>query len=95
MSSTHIEITGTPTRLNGQLRAFVEQLQRTQDAARRMKATYDQAASGGDYEALRDALGLEQDAGGTADATAIYNLIGSVNNELNETNIIQLLGRLG
>ncbi len=95
MASAHIEITGSVTRHNSKLRTFVDQLQSVQDKAAQLKAAYDQAALGNDWEALRDTLGLEPDAQGTADAEDIYNLIGSVQTELNATFITQLLGRLG
>jgi hypothetical protein len=96
MASAHIEVTGNTTRLSGQLRAFVNSLQRVQADVNQIKATYDQLALGGDWPALRDALGLEDDLGqGATDAEAIYNIIGSVQTELDGTFINQLLGRLG
>lgn len=95
MASAHINIEGNSTRLNRELRQFVDRLQQIVDDAGKMKATYDQLALGEDWIALRDALGLEPDANGEADATTIYNLFGSVNSELGGTFIAQLLSRLG
>ena len=95
MASQHIEIAGNSTRLNGKLRSFVNHIISAGNLSGELKATFDQVAQGADYEALRNALGLEQDATGTAQAEAIYNLLGGVNTELNATNITQLRGRLG
>lgn len=91
MASAHILINGTANRHNGQLRAWIDNLTRTQQEAERLKAVFDQAALGGDWAALAALLGIED----TADAETIYNLLGSVVTELNATFITQTVGRLG
>ena len=94
MTSAHINIGNEGDRLSGELRRFVEQLQQVQDKAEKIKATYDQIALDSDWESLATALNLDPVAQ-LQDAEDIYNLIGSVQTELNATFINQLLGRLG
>lgn len=92
MPSAHIHLTGTETRLAGEMRQFVSQLQRVVNDAARLKAIADQAASGADWPGLRAAFGFSSDD----DAEAAYNLIGSVNTTLStDAFIAQLLSRLG
>lgn len=91
MASAHIEVNGTGSRLNQQLRSFIDRLQEVQDDAERLKATLDQVALGADWEALQTALNLES----AADAETIYNLFGSAEGELDGAFINQLLSRLG
>ena len=93
MASAHIEITGNG-RLNNELRVFINHMQRTQEMADRLKATFDQLALGADWEALADGLGLDP-VDQLDDAEAIYNMLGSVQTELDGTFINQMLGRLG
>lgn len=100
MASAHIEIVGSVSRHNRQLRNFVDQLQTIVDEVAQIKATYDQMALGGDWAALATALSHANDITypnvvSEADAETIYNLIGSVQGELNATFITQVLGRLG
>lgn len=92
MASAHIELTGNETRLAGQLRQWIDQLQRvTQDCARH-KAVMDQAAAGADWAGLRAAYGFGSDV----DAEAAYNLVGSVNSALaGDVFLAQLLSRMG
>lgn len=90
MASAWINIAGTGTPKNIELRAFVDALQRLADDSAAIKAVYDQIALGGDFAALASALGIS-----TVDATTIYNLFGSVNTELHATFITQMLARVG
>lgn len=92
MSSTHIELAGSETRLAAQFRSLVDQLQNVQNLARELKATSDQCAAGQDWIGLRAAFGFASDA----DAEASYNLLGSVTTTLTtDTFIGQMLSRLG
>lgn len=91
MASAHILINGTGSRHNAQMRRFVDSLQAVVDDAERLKATFDQAALGGDWTSLAALL----DIADTGDAETVYNLLGSVVTELNGTFIAQMLGRLG
>ena len=92
MASTHIELTGTETRLAAQYRSFIDQLQRIVQDAARHKAVMDQAAAGGDWLGLRAAYGFSSDA----DAEVAYNLHTATNTKLStDADIVQLLGKLG
>lgn len=92
MASSHIELVGNETRLAGQFRSLVDQLQAVQNLARELKATADQAAAGQDWAGLRAAFGFDSDV----NAEAAYNLLGSVTTTLTtDTFIAQLLSRLG
>jgi hypothetical protein len=92
MASTHIELQGNETRLAAHFRSFVDDLQRVQNNSERLKAIADQAAADSDWAGLRAAFGFSSDA----DATAAYNLLGSVNTTLATDSFIgQLLSRLG
>lgn len=91
MASAHIQINGTGSRHNRALREFVDSLRAAQQEAERLKEIFDQAALGGDWEALAALL----DIGTAADAETIYNLLGSVKTELDAAFITQMVGRLG
>ncbi len=90
MASAHIEVNGTQTRHNGQLRAHIDAIQRVVDESDRLKAMMDQAAAGQDWASLATLLGVP-----AADAEALYNLIGSSNGELHGPFTAQLLSRAG
>ena len=90
MASAHIEVSGSATRLNGELRAFVDLLRQTCERGAKLKAIADQAALGGDWAGLGAAFGLS-----AADAETTYNLLGSVNTELAGAFISQMRSRLG
>ena len=90
MASAHSKINGTGSRHNVQLRQFVDNLQDVVEDSSRLKAVFDQAALGGDWEALGVLLDVT-----AAEAETIYNLLGSVVTELHATNITSMLGRLG
>lgn len=92
MASAHIELVGNETRLAGQFRRFVDQLQDVQEQAAKLKAIADQAAAGSDWAGMRAAFGFASDA----DAEAAYNLLGSVKTTLvTDAFIAQLLSRIG
>ena len=88
MASAHIQINGTGSRHKQKLRQFVDELIAVKNEATNLKATFDQAALGGDWAALLDIAGED-------DAEAVYNLLGSVVTELNAAFITQMTSRLG
>lgn len=91
MASAHIDINGTATRHNAQLRGFIDRLQGIVADAARLKAVFDQAALGNDWEALGDLLGVS-----ATEAETIYNLFGSAKADLDgDTFVAQLLSRAG
>ena len=90
MASAYIDISGTATTHSGELLSFIRQLRQLSEQAAELKDRYDQMAMGGDFAALAGFLGLSE-----ADATAIYNLLGSVNTELHGSFTAQLLARAG
>jgi hypothetical protein len=90
MASAHILISPSATRHSGELSRFIRQLQNVVDDSDRLKAVFDQIALGSDWTALAAALDLSE-----ADAETVYNLLGSVEGELDGAFIEQILGRLG
>lgn len=91
MASAHIDINGTATRHNAQLRGFIDRLQQLVEDAARLKAVFDQAASDQDWEALGVLLGVS-----AGEAEAIYNLFTSAQAELDaDPNVASLLSRMG
>lgn len=90
MATAHIEVVSTASRLGADVRTLITQLQRVVDDVDKIKAISDQVALGGDFAALAAKLGTT-----TAEAEAVYNLIGSVATELHGTFITQTLSRLG
>ncbi len=91
MASAHIQINGTGSRHNQKLRQFVNELIAVRSEAENLKATFDQAALGGDWAALATLLDIASET----DAETIYNLLGSVVGELDGAFIGQMTGRLG
>jgi len=92
MPSAIIPLVGTETRLAGELRQFISQLNQVRDKAANLKAIADMASSGADWPGMRASFGFSSDAA----AEAAYNLIGGVNSTLStDTNIAQMLSRLG
>lgn len=92
MASAHININGTGSRTNQNYREWLNDLQSVVDRSAQFKATFDQAALGGDWDALSTLL----DLGSPTNAETIYNLHGSANDELvTATFINQMLARLG
>ena len=90
MSSAHIEITGTASRLSADVRSTIDQLELLQDRFNNIKAIMDQVALGADWPALATKLGVSE-----VDAEAVYNLWGSATTEINAAFLTQLQGRLG
>ncbi len=90
MASAYINISPTANIHSGELYSFISQLRQLVEQSQELKDRYDQMAMGGDYAALAGHLGLSE-----ADATAIYNLMGSVNTELHGAFTAQLLARAG
>jgi hypothetical protein len=91
MASAHIEISGSASRLNGQVRSALNQLQSVKEDIARLKTVFDQLALGADWDALGAALGLS-----AAEAETVYNLWGSMNSELTNASFVnQTLQRLG
>ena len=90
MATAHIEVVSTASRLGADVRTLITELQRVVDDVDKIKAISDQVALGGDFAALAAKLGTT-----TAEAEAVYNLIGSVATELHGTFITQTLSRLG
>ncbi len=91
MASQHIEIPGaTASRLSGDLRQLIDQLQRTVDHATRIKAVADQVASGSDWVSLGAAWGVS-----AANAETVYNLLTAAQGRLTGAAISDFLSRLG
>ena len=90
MSSAHIEISPTVSRLSADVRRTVDAARALQEDFQKVKDIMDQVALGGDYAALGVKLNLS-----AADAEAVYNLWGSANTEIHATFITQLVSRLG
>jgi hypothetical protein len=91
VASQHIEIPGaTASRLSGDLRQLIDQLQRTVDHATRIKAVADQVASGSDWVSLGAAWGVS-----AANAETVYNLLTAAQGRLTGAAISDFLSRLG
>ena len=90
MSSVHIEISSTASRLSADVRRAIDNLESLQDQFANIKAIFDQVAYGGDYATLATYLGTSE-----ADAETVYNLWGSANTEIVATFLAQLQARLG
>lgn len=91
MASAHILINGVATRHNQELKSLIEQLVAVRARVAHFKEVADQTALGGDWPAFAVLLGIES----TGDAEAIYNLLGSVKNEVEGPFITQFVSRLG
>lgn len=91
MASAHIEINGTGSRHNRELRGLVDDLVAVRAKAKQFKAVLDQTAIGNDWTAVALLLDILSET----EAEAIYNLIGSVVGELDAPFIAQLTGRVG
>lgn len=82
---------------NSQFSQVSDLLQQSHDRINQMKAEWDQVALGGNFEALANHLDMRDAEGNyrTADAEALYNLIGSVAAAINNPNnfVTQLLSR--
>lgn len=90
MASTHIEISGTASRLSADVRQAIDNLRREQETMQKVKDIMDQVAMGQDWAALATKLGVT-----AAEAEAVYNLWGSANAEVRATFLTQLVSRVG
>lgn len=90
MTTTHIEITGSASRLSADVRRAVDGLEDLQSSFGEIKNILDQVAMGGDWAALATKLGVT-----AAEAEAVYNLWGSANTEIRASFLAQLQARLG
>ena len=91
MATQHIQIKPGASPYASDLLGLIRTLQSVVDTSRRLKATGDQIAFGGDWAALAAYLGTT-----AAEAEAVYNLLGSVTNTLTtDAFIAQLLARCG
>lgn len=90
MSSQHIEITGTASRLASDTRQFVDGLRKTQELGLKLQDIYQQVASGADWAALAEKLGTSP-----ANAEIAYNLIIAVQDDLVTSDCNAVVDRLG
>jgi hypothetical protein len=94
MSSQHIEIQSTASRLSAEVRSMVDGLRDIQERAIKVVDIIQQVASGEDYAALAAKLGVSE-----ADAQVVYNLVvGLVAGEtppITGSAVNQVIDRLG
>lgn len=90
MASTHIDVTGTASRLSAELRRAVDDLAELQGTWQEIKNVMDQVAYEGDYATLGTYLGVTAE-----EAESIYNMWGSSNTEIRATFLAQVQARLG
>ena len=91
MASTHIEIPGaSASRLSGELRQLIDQLQRVVDHATKVRAVSDTVMTGNDWVALGAAWGIS-----AADAQVVHGLLTVAQNRLTGAAITDFLTRLG
>lgn len=91
MASTHIEIPGvSASRISGELRQLIDQLQRVVDHATKVKAVADTLMAGNDWVALGAAWGVS-----ATDAQTAYGLLVTAQNRLTGAAITDFLSRLG
>jgi len=90
MASEFIAVSGSATPYSIELRSFLQQLRQVTELSAELKARWDSMAMGGDFASLAAYLDVSE-----ADATALYNLLGSVNGQINGAFVAQLLARAG
>lgn len=90
MANQHIVIVPGASPLSQRTLTLIETVFNMVDQSRRVKAVYDQVASGGDFAALAEKLGTT-----TAEAEQVYNLVTSFNTALNNAVVTNLAHRLG
>ena len=92
MASTHI-YPSTQTRLAGEVIALVRSMRDIDKDLLQLKSILDQIAMGGDWASLAAELGFAE----AADAETAYNLLGSLNVELNNSSPFwkQVISRMG
>ena len=90
MASEFIAVSGSATPYSIELRSFLNQLRQVTETSAELKARWDQMAMGGDFVSLGEYLDVTP-----ANAEILYNLLGSVNGQINGTFVAQLLARAG
>lgn len=90
MASEFIAISSTATPYSGELRSFLAQLRQVTELSAELKSRWDSMAKDGDWTKLGEYLDVPP-----ADAQTLYNLLGSVNGQINGTFVAQLLARAG
>lgn len=95
MTSTHIEIQSNASALSAKVRSFIDRLNDVVNDAKDIKEIMDSVAFGEDWSALAIKLGFPDDQTGWSNAQTVYNLFGSVSNDLQGAFIAQLTSRCG
>lgn len=90
MASTHIYPT-TQTRLAGRLESIVSNLAALQASYNDLKLIIEQIAAGADWTAVKNEFGFADNAS----AEVMYNLFSAISDDLNSSDVNQLLGRMG
>lgn len=90
MASQHIEINGTATRLNGELRRFTDGLRDIMNDHERLLGIFAEISNGGDWDALGDALDLS-----VADAQTVASYLSAIEDEMTATQLVTFVNRLG
>lgn len=90
MTTQHIEIQSTVSRLSAEVRGFVDSARALQDRAQKIKDIFDQVSFEGDWASLSTKLGVD-----VTDADTVYNLITNIVDELTSSDYNALIDRLG
>lgn len=91
MSSQHIEVVSSASRLGSDFRSLIDRTRELQALATKVKDISDQVASGGDWDALGTKLGLT-----AAQAQAAYNMLGDFSSAVNAAGVVNtFVDRLG
>ena len=90
MASEFIAISSTATPYAGEFRSFLAQLRQVTELSAELKARWDSMAMGADWTKLGEYLDVTP-----TEAETLYNLLGSVNGQINGTFVAQLLARAG
>ena len=90
MSSMHIEITSTASRLSALVRGTVDRGRNFQEDIEQIVDVAQQVASGADWDALATKLGVS-----AGEAETVYNLLVALNNAMGVAVFNDVLDRLG
>lgn len=90
MASQHIEITGTETRISGDLRRFIDTLRRAMNEHERLLGVLDEAYTGNDANGLAVALGLP-----SAQAMTVRTYLAAIQDEMTASQLVTFVNRLG
>lgn len=90
MTSLHIMIGTDPDRLQGRLRGMINEMSSARARYNELKDVLVAASTGSDWDGLGAALNMSP-----AEAQTIYQLLASVNDELNSADMNAMLARLG